>query len=219
MTTELPVEVDVEFAARYLGTTERTIINYLKARQIDGEKVGKKWFIKSASLARLRPEGSALKDAVLPAPENPKSVNQHEREARRDKHPKDWSLTKSRRNPMNLGSFVHLKDAADLIDRDRESFSETDGGFLKAALVEIGDDLGAGYYSFGPLKRKLYGRARLRAGRLVSRAILMQAPQGLMMLLCQLADAVAYLCRSIDKRMTAATPSTKDSKGEKDVQV
>jgi hypothetical protein len=197
---DLPVEVDVKFAARHLGTTPRTVINYLKSRQLEGEKVGKEWHIRTESLFRLRPRMASLKEVVLPAVENPKSKSQFEKEKRKAGSGANWSLTKAKRHPMKLRSFAHLKEAVDLLNRDRTELSDQDAEFLQNALEEIGDDLGAGYYSFGPMKRKLYLRARIRAGRVVSRSILYESPQGMIMAFCQLADSISFLCRNLDRR-------------------
>lgn len=76
---DMPLEVSVAFAAKYLGTTERTILNYLKSKQLQGQKVGKLWFIKTDSLFKMRPQGARLHQAVLPSIENPKSINQENR--------------------------------------------------------------------------------------------------------------------------------------------
>lgn len=43
-------ELSVEAVALQLGVSERSIVNYLKTRRIEGIKVGKKWFIDSASV-------------------------------------------------------------------------------------------------------------------------------------------------------------------------
>ncbi len=48
-TVTLPQEVSVEEADRILGISSRSVTNYLTSRQLDGVKVGKKWFVKSAS--------------------------------------------------------------------------------------------------------------------------------------------------------------------------
>lgn len=218
---KMPPEVDVGFAARYLGTTERTIINYLKARQLSGEKVGKKWFIKSESLLRLRPYGTALEQAVLPSEENPKSIRQHENENRKNRRPgKDWNLVKSsKRNPANLNGFAHVVEALDILERNEEDFHPEQSDFFKNALMEIGDDLGAGYYSFGLTKRKLYARARIRSGRLVSRALLQKAPKGLTMILCQVAEAVSFLCRSLEKKSLRPKAAESSQKPEEKTHV
>lgn len=216
----LPIEVSVDFAAKYLGTTERTIINYLKARQLIGQKVGKKWFISRESLIVMRPIGRSLIEAQLPPIENPRSARQESRKAKEGDR-KAWELVKSpKRNPMRLNAFSHLKDAYEIIERDREELAENNHEFFRVSLLEIGDDLGAGFYSFGPMKRKLYGRARIRAGRLVARAVLLCAPPGVFMVLCQLVEAIAFLCRSLERKsLLAFNEGTKQKeRGRENVQ-
>lgn len=198
-------EVSVKITAKYLGTTERTIINYLKSGHLRGKKVGKEWFIESGSILVMRPKGSPIQQAVLPPIENPKSASQEGG----GRSAKEWELVKTpKRNPMKLNAFARLKEVFDAMKNADEGFSETGYEFFRQALFEIGDDLSAGYYSFGPIKGKLYSRARIRAGRLVSRALLKGAPAGFTLVLCQLVESIAYLCRSLEKRspMTGAPP-------------
>lgn len=217
---DFPPEVGVAFAAKYLGTTERTILNYLKSRQLEGQKVGKPWFIKTTSLFKMRPPGTTLRQAVLPPIENPKNLNQEKRESRKNVRTKNWDLIKGpKRNPLRLNAFARLKESADLVT-SIEELVPGERDFFETAVQEVGDDLGAGYYSFGPIKKKLYSRARLRSGRLVSRSILLNTPAGLVMSFCQLAEAVSYLCRSLDRRSPPTKQPTSESsikKGASDV--
>jgi len=164
----------------------------------------------------MRPKGSPLVDAILPPIENPNSVNQENRQNRSTGTNKEWELVKSpKRSPLKLNAFVHLKDAFEVLNQADEGFSETGLQFFRQALLEIGDDLSAGYYSFGPIKNKLYGRARIRAGRLVSRALLKRAPQGFTMILCQLVESVAYLCRSMERKAAGYAAAKNVPKKEK----
>lgn|GEM_PF-5116503 len=216
-----PPEVTVDLAAKYLCTTERTIINYLKAHQLKGKKVGKKWFILTESLLAMRPQGTPLQATELPPIENPQSSNQ---EARTKSSTKKWELVKApKRSPLNLSAFTTLSGALEILKNNSEDFSADELTFFTNSLLEIGDDLGAGYYSYGLIKRKLYGRARLRSGRLVSRSLLQKSPAGFTMALCQNVEAVSFLCRNIERRTERPrNPKTQVEKKtrteEKDVQ-
>jgi hypothetical protein len=194
----LPIEVTVDFAAKYLCTTERTIINYLKSRQLKGNKVGKKWFILSESLQVMRPQGYSLQQATLPPIENPKNINQ---ENRSSKSGNQWEFVKAnKRSPLNLNAFGHLLGALEILENNSEDFSVEKKTFFASSILEIGDDLGAGYYSYGTIKRQLYGRARMRSGRLVSRSLLQKSPVGFTLALCQSVEAVSFLCRNLERR-------------------
>lgn len=98
---------------------------------------------------------------------------------------------------------MRLQEAWDLLQRIKESIFEEDYRFFSQELLTIGDEIGAGYYSFGVVKRKLYGRARVRAGRIVSRAVLLNMPQGFFLSLCNIVEAIVFLCRKLERKETA----------------
>ena len=192
-------EVSSEEAARWLGITTRSLLNYLKAKQIEGVKVGEDWFVKSQSILQLRPLEVPLPEVVLPEIENPLSRHQHEKQNK--KNGSAWQLKKGRRrSPRRLNCFVLLQESLDLLKFIKGEMTEDLFRFFENELLALGDELGAGYYSFGLSKRKLYTRARIRAGRVVSRSLLMDSPQGFSMSLCQVVEAVTYLCRKMERK-------------------
>ncbi|MFP5518917.1 MAG: hypothetical protein ACLGGX_03380 [Bdellovibrionia bacterium] len=194
-------EVSFEVAVQWLGITPKALSDYLKAKQIQGVKVGEEWFIQTASLLAVRPLGVLLNDFVLPEVENPLSRHQQEKINQKNGSDKRWDLKKnSKRSPTKLNCFVRLQEAWDLLQRIKESIFEEDYRFFSQELLTIGDEIGAGYYSFGVVKRKLYGRARVRAGRIVSRAVLLNMPQGFFLSLCNVVEAIVFLCRKLERK-------------------
>lgn len=192
-------EVSIMVASRWLGVTERTLLSYLKSKQIQAVKVGEDWFIKSESVITIRPLGTSLQDVVLPELENPLSQKQQESRNRKKSGNSTWQLKKTaRRSPERLNCFVRLQDAWDLFNIIKPELPTNSIDLFEKEMLLIGDELSAGYYSFGGVKRKLYARARLRAGRLISRCLLLEGPQGFYMSLCHVVEAISFLCRKMD---------------------
>ena len=194
-----PEEVSVEFASKYLGVSQRTIVNYLKAKQLDGTKVSKKWFIKKSGLLKIRPLGASLFDAQIPDEENPLSQHQQEMRSRGDKDLKKWELKKlPRRTPNSLISFTRAKEAIYILGVIQAELKNEDREFYKKELEYITDDIASGFYSFGIVKNKLYVRARMRAGRIVGRSMINEMPKGFQVSLIYLVEAIGQLIRKIE---------------------
>jgi excisionase family DNA binding protein len=47
-------DITVTEASEILGVTTRSVINYVKSREIEGVKVGKSWFLKIASVESFK---------------------------------------------------------------------------------------------------------------------------------------------------------------------
>lgn len=47
-------DITVAEASEILGVTARSVINYVKSREIEGVKVGKSWFLKIASVESFK---------------------------------------------------------------------------------------------------------------------------------------------------------------------
>lgn len=194
---KLEAEISVEEAARLLGLTGRSVINYLKSRQLEGRKVGKRWFVKTSSVLALRPPNTPLADVKLPPLEDPRSRAQAEREGAKWRLQRELPAT---RGLLKLAAYGRVREAYRLFkavagEIEDERFRE----FIRGEWETISDDIGAGFYNFGPTKTKLYGRARIRAGRLVSRLILEGAPVGLQLASMDAAESIAALCRKLGR--------------------
>ena len=207
-TVTLPQEISVEEAARILGISSRSVTNYLTSRQLDGVKVGKKWFVKSSSVLAIRPPGTPLHEIKLPLLEEPRSKPQVEKQPE-----KRWRPLKEKppqRELQKLSSFLRIHSAyLFILGIAGELENKTLFDFVKGELESVAGDIGAGYYSFGPMKLRLYTRARLKMGRLVSIVLLnneLMGPQ-FSTLCMDAANAIAALCKRIEK--PRATPPKK----------
>lgn len=56
--------LSVEEAAQQLGVGMRTIINYLHCGKLEGNKVGKRWFINEESFKNLIGEGEEITESA-----------------------------------------------------------------------------------------------------------------------------------------------------------
>ena len=199
-TVMLPEEISVEEAAKILGISSRSVTNYLSSRQLEGVKVGKKWFVKSTSVLAIRPQGMPLHEIKLPALEEPRSKHQVEKQPG-----KKWEPLKektSQRGLQKLSAFIRLHNAyLFFLQIAQEIENPAICTFIKTELESVTGDVGAGYYSFGPMKLKLYTRARIKMGRLVSIVLLNNESMGpqFSTLCMDSANAIAALCKRIEK--------------------
>ncbi len=199
MSTENVPEMSTIEAAAWLMLTPRQVLNYLKSRQLRGRKVAGEWYIEAESVYLMRPKEQKALDMRLPPQENPESVQQ---QVKKGIVPEKWKRYKVQSNRKSLGSFrafVRLKEAYDLLQVARAELKDTFLyevlEFAEKEMVLVSDSLGRGYYSpLGLAKLERYHRARLRAGRLVSRLRLVGAPEGISMVFQELADALVSLC-------------------------
>lgn len=211
----IPLEVSVKYASEYLGVTQRTVVNYLRSRQLQGVKVGKVWFINGDSLKSIRRPDQSIRDIKLPGLENPLSKSQHKRQSKKKGQMSDWTFVVSqKKTPLKLSCYKKLIDAFDLVESIREELSENELEFYKLELQSIGDDLGAGYYCYGTGKLRLYSRARMKAGRLISRSLLDRVPEGLVLALSELVQSVAYLCRKMDNNFKGKEKNSESQQGK-----
>ena len=99
-----------------------------------------------------------------------------------------------------LTAFARLKEAHALYKLvEHEITEEPLRQFIGSEITAIADELGGGYFHYGPTKLRLYSRARSRAGRLVARTMLGDSPDGLTWALVQMAESVAALCRRMTR--------------------
>lgn len=207
---KFPEEVDVEFAAKYLGVSPRTIVNYLNSKQLDGIKVAKKWFVKKSGLLKIKPLGASFFEALIPDEENPLSKHQLEMKNRGDVNLKKWELKKlPRRTPNSLLSFSRARESVYILNVIKDELDQANYEFYKKELESITDDIAAGFYSYGILKIKLYGRSRMKAGRIVGRAMVNEMPKGFCVSLIYLVEAIGQLIRKIE-----VLKKTKDEKND-----
>jgi excisionase family DNA binding protein len=157
-------EVTVQAASDFLGVTQRTVINYIRSKEIEAVKVGKSWFIKKPSL-----DAFSLRYGIRATPQqDPKqdepAANPPAKEAgeKTEGAPSSHSVT-------NLRLFTIAADVLKTLTPEalpgESSFKEKVDQLRLQAL----ENLGAGYYSFDPMsKASLYRRSRERVGGLLA---------------------------------------------------
>ena len=134
----LALELSPQQAAEVLGVHPRTIRNMIANKQLEAIKVNRKWYIKSQSVARVREVDSKI---VEP------------------KH------KKYEKGPKNLAAFrlcLHAFDSFDLSLNGEEIDMR-----IKARQLDVIENLGSGYYSYGGEKLRYYRRARASLGAII----------------------------------------------------
>jgi excisionase family DNA binding protein len=170
-------ECTVEQASAILGVTPRSVINYIKAKEINALKVGKSWYVNAASLEAFK-QRFGFRENITPqvthaSPEKvTETANAQIETFRKPPDPEDTPAKKREIYPVHrLRLFqiaqevlhgVSAKTAfpADRPDLQQKFFS------LKAEALEL---LGAGFYAFsGKSKAILYNRSREKVGGILS---------------------------------------------------
>lgn len=163
--TQQMSEITVQDASDFLGVTQRTVINYIRAKEIEAVKVGKSWFIKKPSL-----DAFSQRYGIRVAPQQ----EQKETQAPADppaKKPaeKTEGAASASHSVTNLRLFSIAADVLKTLTPEalpgESSFREKVDQLRLQAL----ENLGAGYYSFDPMsKASLYRRSRERVGGILA---------------------------------------------------
>jgi len=169
-------EWTVEYAAERLGVSDRSILNYIKAKKIRAIKVGKKWFVDRASTESFaqaygfRFDEEAIRpskndqDKAVPRPQSGAGSLPVVRKAKDDK---------SARSPQALACFRLCIEAFKMplwSEPEPETLRSTQEirtriNDLRFVVLE---NLGAGYYTFGRSKCACYDTARNAIGATVA---------------------------------------------------
>ena len=144
-----PIEVSVEQAASILGTTSRTVLNYIGSKQIKATKVGKSWFVDSASLESFAGE---------------------KKRGCTDSGDKEYPRRSRRSDAKNVTALACYRLSIEAFSmpmwNSPESIQYTQR--LSDIKFKVLEHLGAGYYSFGASKRQHYDSARGLIGSAVA---------------------------------------------------
>lgn len=158
-------EVTVQAASDFLGVTQRTVINYIRAKEIEAVKVGKSWFIKRPSLDAFSQRYGIR--AAAPQQE-PKETEVPADPPRKEPVEKPEGAS-ANHSVTNLRLFSIAADVLKALTPEalpgESSFREKVDQLRLQAL----ENLGAGYYSFDPMsKASLYRRSRERVGGILA---------------------------------------------------
>jgi|GEM_PF-6444613 len=191
-------ELSIEDVAARLGVSERSIVNYLRTRRIEGIKVGKKWFINAASVdAFIIRYGFSAEAPQSPLPE---------------------TLSKPSRQEYSTLPQLHLFQLC------REVFASCDWeqGLSSHAQDRIRnlknrvlEEIGAGFHSFGVQRKSHhYNTARAQIGAML--AILHSQEKSAQniptILLLEKKTSPRFFCSPQKNRKTKMTHSIKTTK-------
>ena len=151
-------DLTVSEASDILGVSTRSILNYIKAKEIDGIKVGKCWYIKTASLdafsKRFDFQGTRSKE---------EKKNFTRQRKQKEKSEKKYSV-KDLRLFERACEILNMDELRNFIHSDSTIASRVKE--LRLTAFEL---LGAGYYTYGSSKKmKIYDRSRENVGALLA---------------------------------------------------
>ena len=176
------IELSVKEASELLGVTTRSILNYIKAKEIMAIKVGKSWFIKEPSLIAFSKKynlGDFKSDLK----------NSQEKSGEKEQGPAENSLANSngpiknkpfvRKNPKKKQYIVNTLKLYEIASQafsmkkwqELEKSNELNLPMqrihsLKLDALEL---IGAGYFSFNKNeKRNLYNQSREKTGAILA---------------------------------------------------
>ena len=161
-----PTECSVEQAADCLQVSDRSILNYIRAKKVKALKVGKQWFVDVASL-----DAFALNYGFAIQPEeSPPVVTPAKPDPRLPPPPVVPGTSNARtRNPCALACFRLCLDAFKMpLWRDACNAEDELVVRIRALRLVAIESLGAGYYTFGRAKCASYNVARNAVGSMVA---------------------------------------------------
>jgi len=146
-------EISVQEAAEKLGVTERSILNYIRQKEIEALKVGKTWYIKVPSLdAFISRYGFAKVEKV----ETVESSSSNNSSPKMIPSLSDTNRTKKSQSLSTLRLFEILKGMLlplELEGKTSTSYVRDHFNNLKLEAIEF---LGAGFYAYEFQHKKSY---------------------------------------------------------------
>lgn len=206
-------ETTVDEAALELGVTTRSILNYIKLREIDALKVGKLWFINKASLDAFKQKHGFTSHANAAVNDTDTELKSETPSAKPEKFSKTRgpNLKREKREIYPVHSLrlfqiahetLHSLNVQTLLPQDRPDLHRK---FLTLKMEAL-EFLGAGFYAFGSRnKALLYGRSREKVGGMLSLAYFYQHEQNktakeILKIEEELMPAFSSLIRKIEKK-------------------
>lgn len=213
------LEFSVYEAAQILGVTTRSVLNYIKHKEIEAVKVGKSWFIKAPSLdAFYQRHGFNKKDP-------PPSTTLQEAKSQPIEAPSARTIETKRKKGFSISKLRLHQLCCEYLKKvspDQLSLTTPEVknkiAILKIEAIEL---LGAGYYSYSNHeKQALYKKARERVGGLLSiyyfskESTNTNPPQSIQDLEELLLPAFAALIRKIEKGGQTSKHKNQQAKDE-----
>ncbi len=174
-------ETTVDIAAQELGVTARSVLNYIKTREIEALKVGKSWFINKASLDAFKQkngftskrddslqdsEKETVSENLSENPENPEKASKSPHSGLKREKREIYPVHSLRLFQIAHETLLSL-NVQNLLPKDRPDLHQK---FLNLKMEAL-EFLGAGFYAFGNRNKAiLYGRSREKVGGMLSLA-------------------------------------------------
>jgi excisionase family DNA binding protein len=144
-------DISVVDAAEKLGVSSRSVLNYIKDKEISAVKVGKSWYINKASL------DSFIKRYKFDVSEIKSPINKYKDDIEKKYSVKELRLFKKIKElaPPNCFNELSLNEDVRIKIND-----------LHLSAIEL---IGAGYYSFGAAnKMHLYEKSREKMAGIIA---------------------------------------------------
>ena len=165
------LELSVIEASLMLDVSSRSIINYIKAGEIEAIKVGKNWFISHASLIGFKQRYGLGLDKKDPSLEMNKNKEEEPLKESKTSSMDKIDFKKNNYSVSGLRLFQMAKNILSYLETDKDiseinSEAQRKIHNLKMDALEL---LGSGFYSFD-LRNKivLYNRSREKIGALMA---------------------------------------------------
>ncbi len=167
-------EMTVQDAASLIGVSPRTILNYLKTKEIEGIKVGKSWFLRVASVDAFcvrhgfrneRTSGADFSESAEKDAENTENneTNLENSETQKPLSERKFSISKLRLFEKLMVLFKQYDGCRLFLDNKELSKRFL---ILKSDCLEA---MGSGYYSFNPKdKLRFYATSREKMGAILA---------------------------------------------------
>ena len=180
--SENSTEINVDQVAAILEVSERTVLNYIKARQIKAVKVGKRWFVDRASfesfqknrgtptrnLCQISPsEGEDLRRGMKNEESTTEQATLPQKEVKFIPQCIPAERRKEKKNIKSLACY-RLTIEAFKMPMWQQTENKDYSKCLKEFRYKILEHLGAGYCSFGPGKRYHYDQVRGLVGSILA---------------------------------------------------
>lgn len=165
--SESHTEISVDYVAKTLNVSERTVLNYIKTHQISAIKVGKRWFIDSFSFENFQKRnsintkgGSKNKEAIPATIVSEEKIKQHTTYEHIEKK-------KEKKNITSLACY-RLAVAAFKMPLWQQTEPTKYKKYFDDFQFRILEHLGAGYCTYGNGKRFHYEQVRGLLGAVLS---------------------------------------------------
>ncbi len=160
------IELSVKEASNLIGVTPRSVINYIKAKEINAVKVGKSWYIKEPSLmAFAKSYGFELDMAT--------AEDQSFQEETKTLPPSKKTSDKKKKYIINTLKLYQIAHKVFSMQKWKDLVLKKNPNSLEVKLInnrlDIFELLGAGYYSFDNLaKKNAYSYSRQKVGAILA---------------------------------------------------